>query len=374
MSFSPHHPLVLVANNPFGHHLLTSQLLDHYCAMRLDVDIILLCNGVMLEGNQTHLRGLRVIDFSSRFGVLFSYANLLVKLVLIRLRYPHAVYHLRGFVSGLLFVISRLCLLGSARYIYDPRGAFFIEWREARKLRAISRIFRFVESRLVLHAQTTIVTSNRFARLYSRLFETNGTYVTIYNSTSFAYLEGGKPVPAAGPIRLVYLGTFNEWHDMSELFRVMSHAALQLGPDRVELHIFTPRRFHDKVRDTFAKIACRKVDIDYVNYKDIPERLSGMHVGVSIVRPTLSTRIASPIKISDYIALGLVPLLNQGVGDFDDHFRRENSAILFTYQGVLDMSNLANVRTNPNRRIFDAVSQASALGTLRPTVTKLLEG
>lgn len=373
MCMKSQRPLILVANNPLGHHLLTSQLLDLYRAMALDTQVTLLCNGVMTEGGAPHFPGLKVVDFASRFGAPFSYLNLLIKLMILRIRQPEAIYHIRGFVSGLLFCLSRFCRLDSARYIYDPRGAFFIEWREAGKSRILSRLFGWAEAYLTCQAAATIVTSRKFARLYTKLFGPGRTYLTIYNSTSFAYLGGTKEIPTDGTIRLVYLGTFNTWHDMGELFRVMSHAAQQLGPDRVEVYIFTDRRFHDTVKNTFAKIACRTVQVDYVNYQDIPERLSAMHVGVSIVRPTLSTGIASPIKVSDYIALGLVPLLNSGIGDFDAHFQSKNSAILFPYKGDFDMSKLVNVRTAPNIEIFDIVSQTSALSTLQPVISSLLK-
>lgn len=374
MSLRPNRTLILVANNPFGHHLLTSQLLDHYRAMALDTDIILLCNGIMSEGDAPLLPGLKVIDFASRFGGVLSYVSLLFRLVVLRLRHPRAAYHLRGFVSGLFFYVSRLGMVGSARYIYDPRGAFFVEWREAGKSRALSRIFGWAEARLTRKAQATIVTSHRFARLYRRLFGRTGNFLTIYNSTSFPQVDGKVSIVDANPIRLVYLGTFNEWHDMGELVRVMSEATLQLGPDRVEIYIFTPKRFHETAQNAFGTIDCQKVQVDYVNYKDVPNRLAQMHVGVSVIRPTLSTRIASPIKISDYISLGLVPLLNEGIGDFDDHFRHNNSAILYPYKGALDLSNLASVQTVSNREIFDVVSQEAALRTLRPVVDELLKG
>lgn len=373
MHMTSQRPLILVANNPFGHHLLTSQLLNLYRAMALETQVTLLCNGFMTDGGALHFPGLKVVDFSTRFGSPFTYLNLLIKLVLLRIRQPEAIYHLRGFVSGLLFYVSRFCRLRSNRYIYDPRGAFFIEWLELGKSKFLGRLFGWVEAQLICHSTATIVTSRKFARLYARLFGSNTTYLIIYNSTSFAFSKEKKEIPEDGTIRLVYLGTFNRWHEIDELFRVMSNAAQQIGSNRVEIHIFTPMRFHENVKSTFATIACRKLHVDYVSYQDIPERLSGMHVGVSVICPTLSTRIASPIKISDYIALGLVPLLNSGIGDFDEHFKSKKSAIIFPYQGDFDMSELSNVRTAPNMEIFDIVSQNSALRTLKPIISTLLK-
>lgn len=365
-------PIILVANNPLGHHLLTSQLLDTYRALGLDgADILLLCNGRMPKADASALPSIKVVSFASRFGGVATYVKLILKLVHLRVTQPRAVYHLRGFVTGLLFCVSRLCLLGGARYLYDPRGAFFIEWREAGRSRTISRLFGWIEARLIRHSIATIVTSDRFARLYRRLFGQSAELVTIYNATSFPYRDTQMTLPETGPVRLVYLGTFNHWHDMGEIARVMDSAACQIGRDRTEVYVYCPDRFHAAARDTFAAIGCAALTVDYVRYQDIPDRLADKHIGVSVVRPTLSTRIASPIKVSDYVALGLVPLLNRGIGDFDAHFAAEKSALLYDFGSELDLSGLGEIRTAPNRKIHQAVSRDQARDRLSQLVERL---
>lgn len=374
MSRKQHAPVILIANNPFGHHLLTSQLLDVYQALDLDTEIILLCDGVMANAAIDSLPSIKVVSFATSRGGGSSYINLLFKLIHLRWSRPRAVYHLRGFVTGALFCLSRMFLLRSSRYIYDPRGAFFIEWREGGRPKIISRLLGWIESRLIRNSVATIVTSERFARLYRRLFGHQTEYLTIYNSTSFTFNEDERPLPSEGNLRFVYLGTFNHWHDMDEVARVMTSATRQLGPDRVEISIYTLARFHDAVREKFSGIHCAALNIEYVKYHDIPDALANKHVGVSVVRPTLSSRIASPIKISDYVALGLVPLMNSGIGDFDAHFRADGAAILYKFGGAIDMSGLEKTRTAPNKKIYDLVSSAQARLRLAPVVERLRNG
>jgi hypothetical protein len=374
MNSKQHAPVILVANNPFGHHLLTSQLLDAYQGLDLDTEIILLCGGVMANAAIDPLPSIKVVSFATSRGGASSFINLLFKLIYLRWSRPRAVYHLRGFVTGALFSLSRMFSLRSARYIYDPRGAFFIEWREAGRSRMISRLLGWVESRLIRNSVATIVTSERFARLYRRMFGHRSEYLTIYNSTSFTFKENAKPLPSEGNLRFVYLGTFNHWHDMDEVARVMADAARQLGPERVEISIYTLPRFHDAVREKFGGIDCAALNVEYVSYHDIPGALADKHVGVSVVRPTLSSRIASPIKISDYVALGLVPLMNSGIGDFDAHFRAEGAAVLYRFGEAVDMSGLQETRTAPNRKIYDLVSHAQARMRLAPVVERLRNG
>jgi hypothetical protein len=365
--------LVLVANNPFGHHLLTSQLLDHYQKMDLQADITLLCNGRTANADPAAMPGLRVVSFASRLGGAFSYLGLLFRLIGLRAKDPDAVYHLRGFVAGAIFFASRLGLLGKARYIYDPRGAFFIEWREAGRSRLVSRVLGWIELRLIKGSMTTIVTSERFARLYRMLFRQPEKYLVIYNSTSFSYRAPESQHAPDGPLRVIYLGTFNKWHDMGEISRVMAGVAQQAGPDRTEIFIYTASRFHDAVRKTFGRINCARLIVDYVNYRDIPSVLSDKHIGVSVVCPTLSTRIASPIKVADYIALGLIPLLNSGIGDFDQHYRDCRSAILYHYGKDVDLSGLSDVRVEKNEALFHRSASDTSVAKLKPYVTRLLE-
>jgi hypothetical protein len=367
-------PIILVANNPFGHHLLTSQLLDVYAALDFDAKIVLYCNGVMDRGSTAVVPQVEVVSFASRLGGAASYVNLFLRLVQSRWKYPRAAYHLRGFVAGIVFFFSRAGLLGPARYIYDPRGAFFIEWRESGRPKALARLFGWVESRLIRHSVATVVTSRRFARLYARLFGHGDKYLTIYNATSFAYAERASQPADQGNLRVAYLGTFNHWHDMGEVARVMENITREVGPDRVEISIYTLPRFHDAVRARFGRIECAALNVAYVGYHGIPDALAGQHVGVSVVRPSVSSRIASPIKISDYVALGLVPLMNRGIGDFDAQLGADGAAILYRFGEAIDISGLQRARAASTRKIYDLVSNAQASSRLYPAVERLLNG
>lgn len=365
-------PIVLVANNPFGHHLLTSQLLAVYQALDLDREIILLCNGITKAADPSAFPALRVVSYASaRMGAL-SHLNLLMKFIQLRWTRPDAVYHLRGFVAGICFFLSRLSMLGRSRYIYDPRGAFFIERREAGRSPLMSRVFGWVEDRLIKHSSATIVTSDRFARLYRRLFGYTDKYQVIYNATSFDYHESLRTPADGETLRLVYLGTLNYWHDLDEIFRVIQDVARHVGPDRVDVSIYTPERFHEQVRTKFQNQGFAALTVEYLQYDDIPRALSDKHIGISVVRPTLSTRIASPIKIADYVAMGLLPLLNSGIGDFDDHFATERSAILYKFGEPLAGFNLGSVDLKSNKTIYDLVSRQEAKKRLGPLVESLV--
>lgn len=367
-------PIILVANNPLGHHLLTSQLLELYKGLDPGVEVILICNGVMGTGAAIVPPSIKMVSFSTPWGGPIDYINLIRTLIAARWRYPNAAYHLRGFVAGMAFFLSRLGLVRHVRYIYDPRGAFFIEWWESGRSRAIGCLFRWIESRLVRSSVATIVTSERFARFYRRLFGSSADILTIYNTTGFSPREGNRWPQSSDKLRVVYLGTFNHWHDMNELYRVMDEVARQLGPERVELSVYTLPRFHERVNEKFRQIGCASLTVEYVSYHDIPNVLADKHVGISVVRPTISSRIASPIKVSDYIALGLVPLINTGIGDFDRHFKAFGSAILYEFGGPIDLSGLGEVNTSSNGRIYDLVSITQACSKLAPAVERLRNG
>lgn len=374
MKPSPKRPIVLVANNPLGHHLLASQLLNHYRSLDLDTETVLLCNGVMPHVNSADFDWLEVISFESSKGSVMTYANLVVWLIRVRLLRPRAVYHLRGFVAAAFFYVSRLGMVRHARYIYDPRGAYVVEWREAGRRRGVGRLLQRVEKSLVRHANSTIVTSERFRQLYEQQFGLGPTFVTIYNATCFAFSDSVVPPASVGPVRIAYLGTFNHWHSMDELARVMAQAAHQLGPARVELYVYTLPRFHDLVREKLRTVECASLTVDYVRYEDIPAALVDKHIGISIVRPTRSSRIASPIKVADYVALGLVPLMNEGIGDFDSHFRSNESGILYEFGNSVNLTRLTDIDTSANRQVYDVVSQAEALRRLTPVLERLRHG
>lgn len=367
-------PIILVANNPFGHHLLTSQLLYLYQDLDLDTEVTLLCNGVMKDTDSAEFPWLKVVSFATPGNRLLSCMNLVLKLIGVRFRHRQAGYHLRGSVAGALFFVSRLGALRAARYIYDPRGAYFLEWQEAGRPRTIGWLLRIVERRLVQRSTATIVTSDRFAALYEQLFGNDFQCVTIYNSTSFPYNGRKGSVPRKGCVRFVYLGTFNYWHDMDEVLRVVTTAAEHVGPDRVEISIYTLPKFHEAVKEKFSTINCAKLHVEYVKYDDIPQVLRDKHVGISVVRPTPSASIASPIKIADYAAFGLVPLMNSGIGDFDPHFESNESGVLYEFGEKIDLARLDRIETAPNVQIHALVSRTEACRRLAPVVELLRNG
>lgn len=367
-------PLVLVANNPFGHHLLASQMLEIYRDMELDQEFILLCNGVTPTADHGAFPNVRVMSFARyRFGAL-NHLGLIFTFLTLSWSYPKATYHLRGFVVSFLFFLSRMFTLGRATYIYDPRGAFCIEWTEAGRPCWISAIFRHVEARLIRHSFATIVTTQRFSALYENIYGNADKYSVIYNSTSFAY-DADKRLDLDGDrIGVAYLGTFNHWHDIDELRRVIESLTQQLPGRAVEVNIFTSVKFHDLVREKFKGLDCAVVNVAYIEYKDIPKALSDVQIGISVVRPSVSTNIASPIKVSDYIANGLIPLMNAGIGDFDNHFVAENSAILYEFGRDLELPDLKAIRPDRNEAIYNAVSKKAAKTRLSQIVQEMTHG
>ena len=73
------------------------------------------------------------------------------------------------------------------------------------------------------------------------------------------------------------------------------------------------------------------------------------------------------------MALGLVPLLNRGIGDFDAYFTAEGSAILYDFGSELDLLGLVHVRAAPNRKIYDAVSRGEARERLSAVLEHLCD-
>ncbi|MFW2569227.1 hypothetical protein, partial [Aliarcobacter butzleri] len=72
-------------------------------------------------------------------------------------------------------------------------------------------------------------------------------------------------------------------------------------------------------------------DVGFVPYFDVKATLLSMDICISLVVPTESQKIASPIKVSDYIQLNKIVVMNKNTGDVDNPFIKNNSAMIYDY-------------------------------------------
>lgn len=329
------HILIMLTNNSIEDPFLYSQLLDVYSKNSTFKEFFVFCGNATtnkLEYAKVVSNGLNYNNFIKRY--LSFYKNLCK--LLYKNREHELTIHLRGFISGIIYFFTPKFIKGNAKYIYDPRGAVVYSLIEKNnKIKPFEFVLRYIDRSLIKNSIFTIVESKKLKKLKSELY--NGTeekYLVCYNTSSLLRSEDKLDIKNLKSVNICYPGSINYWHDIDEIYRVLKFLKTILEKENkiVKLHILTQDKYKSIVETTL-----RSLDnggglvVKFVPYKLLDKELQKMHICISVTRPTKYTRANSPIKISDFIVKNKIFMLNSGIGDFDEFFESNNSAILYDY-------------------------------------------
>ena len=326
--------LVLCTNNKYEDPFLHSQLLYIYENIEFIKEKILFC-----RNNKDNLE--KVINISyGKFSFFIYFLKLF--LLILKIDTKDTIFHVRGYVSGFIFfLVTRIVFWKKIFYIYDPRGAFVVELKESKfndKENFLLKILKYIEKSLICSSFITIVTSDRFKELYSKEYGNDSKYLVLYNTSAFEnYKFINKDIINKDIINICYMGSIDFWHNLDEIVRVFKYLQDNI-PNKTNIYFFTNFKDKELIIKKLNQASILNYDIGFVPYNEVQATLLNMDICISIVVPTESQKIASPIKVSDYIQLNKIVVMNKNIGDFDNFFIKNNSAMIYDYGKELSFS------------------------------------
>jgi glycosyltransferase involved in cell wall biosynthesis len=230
--------------------------------------------------------------------------------VLLGARYlrRNALVHARSDMAAASCSLTRHPL-----WLWDLRSLWRDQRMELGQLRWGSpeeRVMRVVE-RTAARRSAAIVTLARAAvpileeRFGASVTEKVSVISTCVDLTRFPL----TPLPAAETVRLLLAGTLNAVYDVPTMLRLL--AALQQRRP-AELHVLTPEQgpWHQLLTPVAASMQASAP-------MDVPEHLREAHVGLSLLKPGISTHAATPTKLAEFLASGRPVVVSTGIGDMD---------------------------------------------------------
>jgi len=342
--------LLLLTNNIESAPFLHSQLLDVYKDVTFYDKKIVFCGGTDKEKIGAYITKRNYTSSTSVFKYLKYYFNLFKELWINRK--SSQTIHLRGFVSAFLFYFIPKFFIKEYKYIYDPRGAFLIEQSEVNN-KALNVFLKKIEKKIISKSITTIVTTNNFKNLFTDHYGYDKKYLVCYNSSSFNNVSNAIDIEKLELVNICYCGSVNHWHNLDEIARLTKYI-YDILEKKAKIFFFTSPKNKDEIIKKLHPIPETDIQVRFVPYKDLEEELNKMHICLSVVMPTISTRIASPIKVSDYIMLNKHIVMNEEIGDFDDFYLKNNSALLYKYGKELNFKkhDIINLNLDKNKELI----------------------
>lgn len=343
--------IILLSNNSDKDPFLYSQLLNVYTDVSQYNDKYVFCSS---EQN-TKLASFNIVNNGINRTIFLRYIVFYINLfkLLVKHRSDNVTIHVRGFISAIMLFFFPKFLLSSYRYIYDPRGAVILNFNEKSKyLKWFEWLFVIIEKDIIKHSELTIVESEKLKTHLKTTYGYPKKYIVCYNSTSL----NSKPVidgfEFKNTLNICYTGSLNYWHDIHEVKRVFEHLIQVLSTKTVRIHVLTQERYHNIAKQVFN--FDNEVIVKFVPYKEMDAELEAMDICVSVVRPTKSTVVTSPIKMADYINKGKIIVANSGIGDFDEFFIKNNSVLLYSYQEKITFTykDLCKLSPKKNKEIL----------------------
>ncbi|HEY2748301.1 MAG TPA: glycosyltransferase, partial [Polyangia bacterium] len=238
------------------------------------------------------------------------------------------IVHARSYLPAMVARAVRLVTPGS-RFIFDCRGLLgdeYVDFGHWQRSSMRYRILKAAERHLFAHADAVVALTERLRRWLrdeARLVGDRTPVEVIpccVDTGRFVIDDEARrrtraTLNAGDRFVLAYAGNLGAWYcerQMAELF-----AALRRR--RPALLAVLSRAPTDRLRATLRElgIADGDVAIRSVAPEEMPAMLAGADAAVSFAEAKFSKIASSPVKVAEYLAVGLPVVLNRGVGDQD---------------------------------------------------------
>jgi glycosyltransferase involved in cell wall biosynthesis len=319
--------VIYVSHNGVGSALVRSQVLPYLRGLALqgiDARLVTYERGRTLFPDGEFARD-RWVGIAARPGAHLAAKVLDVLsgvwiVTRLALRDQTDVLHARSYLPAA--VVLAAAAFTRRPFIFDMRGFLGDEYVDAeywQRTDARYRILRIVE-RALLRAATAIVVlteagAERLRREVQYAPHTRGKPITVIPCA--VDVEHFRPrAPRSVTPTLVYAGSLGTWYRLDEMLRVYAHAR-RLEP-RLRFLILNQHE-HRLIADALTRFRFADADIQVqaADFTEMPALLASAHVGIVLLRQTVSKVGSSPIKVAEYLACGLPVIVNAGMGDTD---------------------------------------------------------
>lgn len=252
----------------------------------------------------------------------------LVRLVGRALANRPRIIHARSYLPAAVARAARLLLPGS-RFIFDCRGLLgdeYVDFGHWQRGSFNYRLLKQAERHLFGSADAVVCLTDRLRRWLrdeERLVDLQTPVSVIpccvdlsrFVVADAARAESRKRLGAGDRFVLAYAGTLGAWYcepQMAELFAMLRRRRPAL------FAVFT-RADSERLRAELRHrgIADADVIVQAGTQSEMPALLAGADAAVSFAEPRFSKIASSPVKVAEYLAVGLPVVVNRGVGDQD---------------------------------------------------------
>jgi glycosyltransferase involved in cell wall biosynthesis len=268
--------------------------------------------------SSSHAVAVKVAEAGRAFAALVARA----------MRRRPRIVHARSYLPAAVARAVRLVVPG-ARFIFDCRGLLgdeYVDFGHWQRESLRYRLLKGAERHLFARADAIVTLTDRLRRwlVDETAIVARDTPVAVIPCCvdldrfriDSEQRRATRALLAAGDrFVLAYAGNLGAWYCEDRMARLFAELRRR-GP---ALFLVLSRMAADRLRATLHAlgIADEDVAVRSVDPADMPRWLAGADAAVSFAEPRFSKIASSPVKVPEYLAVGLPVVLNRGVGDQD---------------------------------------------------------
>lgn len=226
----------------------------------------------------------------------------------------------------------------SAKMVYDGRGAIAAEWNEYQVVNhpmLLDSIFE-LEKQCVLNVDFRIAVSQQLVKHWKEVFNYESNKHVVIPCTLSSQFENVKLDEItiqqkraeyglnSDDVVLIYSGSVAGWQSFTVLLNFIK-PILSSGQQFKMIFFSDASNQIEELIHQFPK----QVKQVRLPSEKVAENLIIGDYGLLIREETLTNRVASPVKLAEYLACGLKVIISNHLGDYTDFVLQTNSGFLF---------------------------------------------
>ncbi len=115
--------------------------------------------------------------------------------------------------------------------------------------------------------------------------------------------------------RFVYIGSLSKWQCFEETVRVYAKVE-ELSSSPVSLTVLTKEQ--ERAKEILERYGVRNFEVDHTEPEKLQSRLAGMKYGFVLRNDIAVNRVATPTKLANYLAAGIIPVYSSCLKSFHE--------------------------------------------------------
>jgi len=281
------------------------------------------------------------LRYHQRFPILATgfdcLRGVLRGLAIARRHKPRLVHSRSTIPAAMAIALSRLCGL---TFLYDADSRLSEEYVDIghwdRRSLAY-RLTRWFEDLARRNADAIIVLSETSRSDLIREFNPGADITVIpccvdtdiFKFSHTSRLERRGQLGLGDERLFVYVGKLGSWYLVDEMFEFYRVVRARVGPSRLLVLTGDPPCEVDRLAERHG-LGPRDYHVTRASQSEVVEWLSASDVGLAFIRSVRSKRGSSPIKMGEYLSLGLPVVITEKIGDSSALVEKEGLGVVLS--------------------------------------------